>query len=197
MSPQLLKFAQLEMQKVLVVGLVLAGLYYMTAFDDGSSIEMNIARIEQDIQNELQKKEETNKLLKESEDVKKKLADSELNFKTISAKVSADLSPTDITKRIQEAVDISGSKLKQIRPGTIQKKELLQEVPVQLSLIGSYSDFAMFVYHISKSEIISKVSSFTIKSSSKENNKENNDKSQLEFDGMVLTYQVTEEAAIK
>ena len=193
MSPLLLKFAQLEMQKVLVVGLVLAGLYYMTAFDDGSAIEMNIARVEQDIQNELQKKEETNKLLKESEEIKNKLLEAESNFKTISAKISADLSPTDITKRIQEAVDISGSKLKQIRPGAVEKKELLQEVPVRLSLMGGYSDFAMFVYHISKSDIVSKVSSFTIKSS----NKENSDKSELEFDGMVLTYQVINEATVK
>ena len=193
MSPLLLKFAQLEMQKVLVVGLVLAGLYYMTAFDDGSSIEMNIARIEQDIQNELQKKEETNKLLKESEETKNKLIEAEAHFKTISSKISADLSPTEITQRIQEAVDISGSKLKQIRPGTIEKKELLQEVPVRLSLMGGYSDFAMFVYHISKSSIISKVSSFSIKNS----NKENSDKAQLEFDGMVLTYQVTNEATVK
>ena len=193
MNPLLLKFAQLEMQKVLVVGLVLAGLYYITVFDDGSAIEMNIARIEQDIQNELQKKEETNKLLKESEAIKSKLVDAESKFKSISSKISSDLSPTDITKKIQEAVDVSGSKLKQIRPGTVEKKELLQEVPVRLSLIGGYSDFAMFIYHVSKSDIISKVSSFSIKNTISDGS----DKSQLEFDGMVLTYQVINEATVK
>lgn len=158
------KIVDLEMKVVFLIGLAMMALYWIMFFDNGEKIEAQITATDTQIQEQATKKIETNKVVKELEELlvqKKQIQDSTLKFYDKFPQV---LSSSEITKHIQELVGETQAKIKQFKPGVAIESNIFLNYPIGIVVEGSFGDLALFVYKLSKTNYIFKIKELSITS---------------------------------
>jgi type IV pilus assembly protein PilO len=177
----LMKLDKLGYDKILLIGLALMGFYYFTAFDGGGNIEAQLSSVNAQIQGEQTKKAETDRLLAEETQMRQEVGQLADKFKEVSLKLPAELNSIALISSIQKMAKAAGASIKNIRPESPKRQDILEELPITVTIEGKYSDLALFVYYISSMERIAKVSDFTIVRVGDNNNK-------LQLNGHVMSF---------
>jgi type IV pilus assembly protein PilO len=184
------KLASLTSAKAMILGLILAGVYYMTSYDNGETVEAQIQGLNKEIATAELKKKDTEATLKEEANMKEAVGKLSAQYAFISKKLPSDLKSAEMVRAIDTVATISGVSVKFKKPGTVIQKEVVEELPVDVTLEGTYGQIAKFIYHTSNLERLTRVLNFTV---SGPDLKTRN----LRFDGQVVSYKLAPEPTEK
>lgn len=174
--------------KTLVLGLLLGAAFFFTLYDDGSQIEAQIVAVQQQVQEQEAKKKDTDATLKQVNEMREKLGRLSQQYQEIARRLPTVLFSIDINKAIDAFARGANVNVKMKRPAENIKREVVEEVPVDITLEGTYAQLAQFVSLVSSSERMARVKNITI---SDDNNTDVNKK--LKFDGQVVGYKLAPE----
>lgn len=172
--------------KAFIIGLGIGGLFYFTMFDSGAALEAQIATANGQLQVEETKKKDTDATLKQVTEMKEKVGRLSSQYQEISRRLPSALYSTDINKSIDTFARNAGVSVKLKKPGDNIRKEVVEEVPVEVNLEGTYAELAQFVYLVSSAERMSRVKDITIVDTGSGAKK-------LKFDGQVVGYKLAPE----
>lgn len=180
------QFVSFSMQKILTIGLVIGGMYYFTAYNDGSNLKIQSDSLRNQLQQEEEKEKDTRKTLEEKDRMEKEVNKLISEYKDISGKLPTSLSGIDVVKLIDASAKESKVTVKKQSAGEIVSKEVHEEIPIKIELKGSFQQVSQFVYLISNNERISRVRNLRI--SSTDPVKIEKGHVLLELDGEVVGY---------
>ncbi|MBO9666859.1 MAG: type 4a pilus biogenesis protein PilO [Bdellovibrio sp.] len=171
--------------KTLMIGLLVGAVFYFTLYDDGSSIDAQIASVSQQVSAEEAKKKDTDATLKQVREMQEKLGRLSQQYQEISKRLPTVLFSIDINKAIDGFARGASVSIKQKKPGENIKREVVEEVPVDVTLEGTYAQLAQFVYLVSSSERLARVKNIVIT--------EQEGGRPLKFEGQVVGYKLAPE----
>ena len=180
--------------KTFVIGLGVAGLYYMMMYNYGSAIETQINQVQGQLQAELQKKQETEQTLKQAQEMQEKVGRLGQQYQEISKRLPSVLFSIDINKSIDSFARSAGVSVKIKKPAENVKTEVVEEVPVDVTLEGTYAELAQFTYFVSAAERMSRVKNVTI---SEAVPGPGVNARKLKFEGQVVGYKLAPEGEKK
>lgn len=172
--------------KILMIGLALTGLYWNFIYDDGSAVDAQIATVNQQLQEEENKKKDTDATLKQVQEMQEKVGQLSQKYQEISRRLPAVLFSIDINKAIDDFARNAGVSVKSKKPGENVKKEVVEEVPVEVSLEGSYAELAQFTFLVSTAERMARVQNIVLTESEPGSKR-------LKFEGQVVGYKLAPE----
>ncbi|MNJ92475.1 Pilus assembly protein, PilO [compost metagenome] len=173
--------------KALVFSLALGGFYYMTLYDDGSALDARIAEVSRNLTQEEAKKVETDAALRQVKEMQEKVGQLSVQYQEISRRLPQDLFSIDINKAIDSFARNAGVSIKSKKPNPNVKTAVVEEVPVQVELEGSYAELVQFVYYVSSAERLSRVKNVVITEATDRSAKK------LKFAGEVVGYKLAPE----
>lgn len=160
----LLKLAFIPSKQLGIVALVIGGLFYVSPFyDDGSSLDITISGIRAQISQEEERKVKTEQILGERDRLQETLAKLTDQYEVLSRKIPSELTSSEVNKQINEL--IQNAKLKSLgrRPLREENIGILDEIPYELTLQGSFNEIGQFINDVSTSERVILVKSFSLK----------------------------------
>lgn len=175
-----------QISKVLMIGLAITGLYWYALYDDGSAIDAQIAQISQDLKTEENKKKDTDATLQQVKEMQEKVGQLSQKYEQISKRLPSTLFSIDINKSIDDFARNAGVYVKSKKPGENVKKAVVEEVPVSVSLEGTYAELAQFTFLVSTSERMARVKNITVTEPESGSKK-------LRFEGQVVGYKLASE----
>ncbi|MGZ3772464.1 MAG: type 4a pilus biogenesis protein PilO [Pseudobdellovibrionaceae bacterium] len=178
--------AKQQINKVLIIGLGLTVFYWFTVYDDGSTIDAQITQISGQLQQEQNKKKDTDATLRQVKEMKEKVGQLSQKYEQISRRLPSTLFSIDINKAIDDFARNAGVSVKAKKPGENIKKAVVEEVPVDVSLEGTYAELAQFTFLVSSSERMARVKNITVSEPESGSKK-------LKFDGQVVGYKLAPE----
>lgn len=178
--------AKQQIGKILIIGLGLTVLYNFTLYNDGSSIDAQIAQTSIQLQDEQNKKKDTDATLKQVKEMQEKVGQLSQKYEQISRRLPATLFSIDINKAIDDFASSAGVSVKSKKPGENVKKAVVEEVPVDVSLEGSYAELAQFTFLVSSSERMARVKNIVLSEPEAGSKK-------LKFGGQVVGYKLASE----
>lgn len=187
MNQLLEKLAMLTNGKALVIGLLAGAAYYFMLYDDGSAIEAQIAAVAKQVQEAEVKKKDTEATLQEEARMKEAVGKLSEQYAFIAKKLPSDLKSSEMIRGIDSVAKMAGVSVKLKKPGSVVKKEVVEELPVDVALEGSYSQIAQFIYYTSNLERLTRVLNFSLIAQDDAKDKP------LRFEGQVVSYKLAPE----
>jgi type IV pilus assembly protein PilO len=181
------KLAGLSNGKALVIGLMVGLAYYFMMYDDGSALEAQIAAMSGQLQQAEAKKKDTEATLAEEARMKDAVGKLSEQYAFIAKKLPSDLKSSEMIRGIDSVAKMAGVSVKLKKPGTVTKKEVVEELPVDVTLEGSYSQIAQFVFLTSNLERLTRVLNFSVVAQDDAKEKP------LRFEGQVVSYKLAPE----
>ncbi|KYG61375.1 hypothetical protein AZI87_17820 [Bdellovibrio bacteriovorus] len=176
-----------QVSKILFIGLALTGFYWYALYDDGSAIDAQIASVTQQLQEEENKKKDTDATLKQVQEMQEKVGQLSQKYQEISRRLPSALFSIDINKAIDDFARNSGVSVKAKKPAENVKKEVVEEVPVDVTLEGTYAELAQFAFIVSNAERMSRVKNVVV------TRPEPVTGGKLKFEGQVVGYKLAPE----
>lgn len=174
------------LSQILLFSLLIGAGYYYLVYDDGSAIQGEISTLEREIKEEETKRVDTESTLKEETRMTEALTVLTQQYQELSRKLPSSLTSIDINKNIDIFARNSGTSIKSRRPDPVVHREIIDEVPVVLSIEGGYSELAQFLYFVSSSERVTALRKFVIQPLDPKSTR-------LRMEGTVLGYKLAEE----
>lgn len=178
-----------EVSKILMIGLGLTAFYWYFLYDDGSTLVAQIASINEQLTVEEDKKKDTDNTLKQVQEMQEKIGQLSLKYQEISRRLPSSLYSIDINKAIDDFARGSGVSVKSKKPGENVKGELVEEVPVEVTLEGTYAQLSRFTFLVASAERMSRVKNVVIATTPEEPKK-------LKFSGSVVGYKLAPEKPV-
>ncbi|MGZ3771404.1 MAG: type 4a pilus biogenesis protein PilO [Bdellovibrio sp.] len=175
-----------QIGRILLVGLALTVFYWWALYNDGSAIDAQIAQVSQQLKQQEEKKKDTDATLKQVQEMQVKVGQLSQKYEQISKRLPSTLFSIDINKSIDELARNAGVSIKSKKPGENVKKPIVEEVPVSVSLEGTYAELAQFTYLVSASERMSRVTNITV-------TEPESGAKRLRFEGLVVGYKLAPE----
>jgi len=179
---------KLAYTKVMVIGLIVGALFYFFVYDDGSAIDAQLVGVRQKLAQEEVKKKETENTLKQVREMQDTVGRLSTQYQEISKRLPPVLYSIDINKTIDGFARTSGVKIKSKKPASDIPGEVVEEVPIDVILEGSYTELAQFTYFVSTAEKMSRVKKIVITSDN-----ETRPSKKLKFEGQVVGYRLAPE----
>lgn len=181
------KLASLTNGKALVIGLMVGLAYYFMMYDDGSALEAQIGALSGQLQQAEAKKKDTEATLAEEARMKDAVGKLSEQYAFIAKKLPSDLKSSEMIRGIDSVAKMAGVSVKLKKPGNVTKKEVVEELPVDVTLEGSYSQIAQFVFLTSNLERLTRVLNFSVVAQDDAKDKP------LRFEGQVVSYKLAPE----
>jgi type IV pilus assembly protein PilO len=181
----LIRLAALTPKQALFFTLILGALYYFMFFNDGSDLQNKITTVQDQITKEEQKATEADAALKEVEQVRATVGALSEQFKTVSQALPSEVQMSDIIRTVDTVSRASGVSIKSKEPRPVVNKDYYEQIPLKITMEGSYSEITMFLYYLASTERIMKVENFSM------GNPNPSDKispGRLTFEGQVVSY---------
>lgn len=173
--------------KAIIIGLVVGAIYYFMMYDDGASLEQQLGNVNSQIQEAETKKKDTEATLKEEARMKEAVGKLSEQYAFIAKKLPSELKSSDMVRGIDSVAKMAGVSVKLKKPGSVTKKEVVEELPVEVTLEGSYSQIAQFIYFTSNLERLTRVLNFSL--IGQDDSKDRT----LRFEGQVVSYKLAPE----
>jgi type IV pilus assembly protein PilO len=185
------KLAGLTNGRALFIGLILGGIYYFMLYDDGSALHAQIGTLNTQLTAAEVKKKDTEATLQEEARMKETVGKLSEQYAFISKKLPYELKSAEMVRAIDTVAKTSGVSVKLKKPGVIAKKEVVDELPVDVSLEGNYAQIAQFIYHTSNLERLTRILNFSITAQAPDSA---GNARGLKFDGQVVSYKLAPES---
>jgi type IV pilus assembly protein PilO len=183
------RLANLTNGKAIVIGLLLGAAYYFTMYNDGSALLAQITTLDQQIVAGEAKKKDTDATLLEEARMKETVGKLSEQYAFISKKLPSELKSADMVRAIDIVAKTSSVSVKLKKPGNVEKKEVVEELPVDVVVEGNYAQIAQFIYQTSNLERLTRILNFSVIA---QNQDEGPDK-RLRFEGQVVSYKLAPE----
>ncbi len=154
--------AFLDLPKILIAAALIGGVYYQFFFDDGAVLTKEVGDLRAQTQQEEQKKKETELSLAEEKRMKEAVGILTEKYQLISKKLPAQLSTFEINTAIETYARETQVKIKSTKPGTAERLEIVEEVPLEFSIEGKYQDLLQFIYNVSVAERLTRLKTLTL-----------------------------------
>ena len=151
------KVRSIKVTTAAIMGLVIALLYYLAFFDDGSQRKNQIIRVEKDLASlnqEMLTLEKTFVDAKRLVELAKELGES---INKVLKYIPEELTDTEVVKSLSIAARAVGAKIVGIRSrsrSAQQNNELYDELPVVVELVGTYGQVVAFLARLTHVERI-------------------------------------------
>jgi Tfp pilus assembly protein PilO len=188
------KLVHISTGRAAIIGLFIAGLYYIGMYDDGAAIEKKIEEQKLSIQ---QSTAELNRIKRAIEDSKryKKVAE-ELGERmgSILRYIPEELRASDLMKRLSNEAKATGSNIMSVKDQGIVKEGFFEKVGVDLRIEANFGQILLFLSYLTRVDKIITLESFSITGGKMEFNElEVGEKPQLNFSGKFLGYRFVPE----
>lgn len=168
--------------QVLAIGVVFSLIFYFFIFDDGQEIRNQISGLEQEMIQEKAKKEETDRTLAEEARMKESVEILSQKYLELSQRLPTSLNSIDLNRNVDAFARNAGVSIKNRKPVEVQKGTIVDEVPIEVSVEGTFAELAQFVYVVASSQQVTALRAFKISPIEKS--------SRLTFEGTVIGYQI-------
>lgn len=183
MNPILNRIIALTMQKVLFFGVILAGSYYFFfTYDTYNILNAKQQALGRDIDKEKEIQKDTDSTLKKELEVKDSVAALSLQFEKIAKSLPSVLTQSDIMAFIDIFSKEAVVKVTSKSPQASSKLEVIELLPVSVTLKGTYFEIGRFIQRVSIFEPITRVSDCRIIRDATSNS------NTYIFDGKILGY---------
>ena len=169
MNDFMTKVASQSMNRIALFSLVAAAIYFFTVYDSGSVVEQQIAELKTQIDVEMGKKSETEKILKKEEQMRADVALLAKTYEEVKAKIPIEFDASEmrlIVEQISTGVGVKIAKLTNTQDnrtlGPSFQQSLVEQVVMDYELQGHYNQILNFITELSKVEKILKVEDFRI-----------------------------------
>ncbi len=166
-------FAELTMGRIIILAIFVAGGYYASYFDPGTSIEEATERVNGMIAVEEARRTEINKLLKKEEEMRGNVLQLQRNLEVVKSRIPNELKDSQMQELINSAAKTSGvnvTKLSatatvakdpnappiKIKLADVKPENLIEEVKFKISLDGTFEDFLKFLDTLPEVAVISR-----------------------------------------
>lgn len=180
------KLAAIPLQNILGAGLVLGGLYYFALYDDGSMVRAQIQQAQQTLEQERTKNADYRKTLEEKKRLEVQLRDLGSKLIELSQKLPSELPVIELSKTIDQVAIETSVRIRTKKPSDAVRIDIVEEVPIEITLEGSYAELGSFIYKISKLDRVTRVKAFKIDGMEDKTGKS------LKFDGVIAGYRMLE-----
>lgn len=153
----------------MLVALVISGLYWLVYFDGGSAIKRELADQKAQIETAQREAERADKASKEVDDLRKMVSGLGEQFKIATQKLPTQLAMSDIIATVDSLARQSSISIKSKQPvpvradGLDATKDLVEVIPLKISIEAGFSETVLFMYYVSITERIARVGDFTMK----------------------------------
>lgn len=185
MNNLLLRLAGYSVKKCMIISAVMAFLYYQTMYNDGSKLETQIAAVQENINKEEAKAKEADSALQEVEKIRATVGALSDQFKTVSQALPSEVQMSDIIRTVDTVSRASGVSIKTKEPRPVENKEYYEEIPLKITMEGTYSEITLFLYYLASTERIMKVEDFSMATPG---TGEKVPPGRLLFEGQVVSY---------
>lgn len=164
MNPILNKIISLTMRQILIFGLALGGAYYFFyTYDTYVMLTSKREAIERDIEKEREIQKDTDNTLKKELEVKDSVAALSLQFEKISKSLPTDITQSDVMAFVDEFSRKAAVKVTDKKPNATGNLEVVEILPISVTLRGTYFDIGRFIQSVSIGQPITRVSDYTIR----------------------------------
>lgn len=161
MNPILARIASLTTGKALVIGLIITGIYYGAAYDDGSAVRRRIAETRKQLDVEREKEKETDRALARRSQLEASYKALSEQFQIVSSQIPTDLDSAEVIRTVDTMAKTSGITIKTKEPKAAIREDILESYPIRVTAEGSFSEMTMFFFNLSTIERVYRVRSFT------------------------------------
>lgn len=192
MDKILLQLAAQSMNRILGAAVVVAGLYWMTMYNNGDGLRQNLATINQELEQEEVKKKDTDATLRQVQEMKDKIGTLSTKYEEISKRLPESLFSIDLNKSIDVYAKESGVGVKNKRPGENKVGEVIEEVPVEVVIEGKYGQVAKFAYLVASAQRMSRLRDVVLSVANSEENGSSGKPAEvrLKLEGRVVGYKL-------
>lgn len=169
--------------RIFLLAFMITGFYWYAVYNDGSAIDNQIAGISSELEREQRRKIDTDATLKQVKEMQEKVGQISSKYQEISRRLPHTLFSIDINKAIDDFAKNAGVSVKTKKPGDNIKSTVVEEVPVDVVLEGTYAELAQFTYIVSMAERAARVKNIVISISDPNSKK-------LRFEGQVVGYKL-------
>ncbi len=169
MNDFMTKVASQSMNRIALFSLVAAAIYFFTLYDSGALIEQQIAELKVQVEVEIGKKSETEKILKKEEQMRADVALLAKTYEEVKAKIPIEFDASEmrlIVEQISNGVGVKITKLTNTQDnrtlGPAFQQSLVEQVVMDYELQGHYNQILNFITELSKVEKILKVEDFRV-----------------------------------
>lgn len=163
MNPILARLAALKVEHTFVLALLVSGFYYLTFFDDGSTLDAQAQNLRQQISTERTKEKESDQALARIKQLRESYAALTDQFKFVSAQIPNDIQMSEIIRTVDTMAKTSGILIKTKEPRQPVREDIVETLPIRVEAEGTFSEIAMFIYNLSTIERVYRVRHFSIK----------------------------------
>ncbi|MGZ3803280.1 MAG: type 4a pilus biogenesis protein PilO, partial [Pseudobdellovibrionaceae bacterium] len=133
------KLSLMSNGKAIILGLILGASYYFTFYDDGSALTQQIGAVNGQLAEAEKKKKDTESTLKEEARMKEAIGKLSEQYAFIAKKLPSELKSSEMIRGIDSVAKMAGVSVKMKKPGNVNKKEVVEDLPVDVTLEGSYA----------------------------------------------------------
>ena len=144
-------------KKTLLFGVLLNLMYYFFVYDDGKGVRNQLTGIQREVKELEQKVEENKKVLSNQQAVKNEIGLLGEKFKKLLGVLPQQLKSSDMVARIQRASKASGTYMQSIQVDPVEEMDFYFIFPVSVTLNGSFSELADFIYKAGKTKHLIRV----------------------------------------
>lgn len=161
MSPFVARIAGLTTGKALVIGLILTGIYYGAAYDDGATYRRRISDSRKELEVEREKEKETDRALARRSQLEASYKALSEQFQIVSSQIPTDLDSAEVIRTVDTMAKTSGITIKTKEPKAAIREDILESYPIRVTAEGSFSEMTMFFFNLSTIERVYRVRAFT------------------------------------
>lgn len=180
----LMKLAGMSWRNVGIGAFLVGMIYFVSVFNDGSALDAQINQVQNQLKQEEAKSKESDAALKELESARSSLGILSEQFKTAAQQLPSEIQPAEIIRSVNVVARSAGVTLKTTVPRQAKREDIVEAMPLNIVIQGSFSEVMMFLYYVSSMERIMRVTTFTIAPPLQEKIPSGH----VIFDGEILSY---------
>ena len=158
----IMRLAEVPNSRLALVGLGLTALFWFNMNSSVDEVDVKLQNVQREMNTEKAKNDESVKALKEVEVIRKSLAALGVRFETASKQLPSQIQNSEIIRFVSELSKSAGISVRKNQPQKPNRKDILEEIPLEVIGRGTFSEITNFFYYVASKEKISKVPRFTI-----------------------------------
>lgn len=188
--------SELSLGKLAILGVVTTALYFLMYYDSGASLNEKIKTAESTLAQESAKKTETNRILKEENEMKANIVELARKLEVVKSRIPSDFKDNDVILLINQTAQQSGLVIETLAKASevtssastdasfAEASKMISEIPFNISINGSYNRFLAFIEYLAKSERMVRFKNLTIDKTNLTNFSSN----RITIKGLVVGY---------
>lgn len=151
MEKYILQLGELTWSKVIVGGLIAAGIYWALYYDDGSALEASISSLTTQYTESERQLRETKEAMADAEKFEKAVRQNEVQFDKVLEYLPADINTNEMTRLVNQQAQLAGPRVVTTTAvETIEKKSFYEMTRLDFALSGTFSQVVLFLSSLSK-----------------------------------------------